>query len=166
MNLLRCLSAADLPGVLTTLTALIPPALTILIGVFVAFVGYQQYTVNRAKLKLDLFEKRFAIYKGTQVFLSSVLHDAKVEMDELFRFRGATQDAVFLFGDDIRKFLSAIDTRGLRLWRITQELEGVPVGDKRSSLCKEQSEILEALIDDLPRLKEVFGPYLAFKKWR
>ena len=158
MNLLRCLPATDLTGFLTTLT--------VLIGIFVAFVGYQQYRVNRAKFKLDLFEKRFAVYKGTQTLLTCILRDAKVELEEVFRFRGTTQDAVFLFGEDITKFLSAIDKRALKLWQIGQELKDMPVGDKRSNLCREQSELLGVLTDDLPRLTGVFGPYLAFKKWR
>ena len=55
-------------------------AITVLIGIFVAFVGYQQFKINREKFKLDLFEKRFAVYKGAQVFLSYVMLDANVDM--------------------------------------------------------------------------------------
>ena len=38
--------------------------ITVLIGAFVAFTGWQQYKINKERFKLDLFEKRFAVYKG------------------------------------------------------------------------------------------------------
>jgi hypothetical protein len=53
--------------------------ITLIIGTFVAYVGYQRYAINRERFKLDLFEKRFAVYKGVQVFLSYILREAKVE---------------------------------------------------------------------------------------
>ena len=51
----------------------------------------------REKSKLDLFEKRFSVYKAARKFLSIILRDAKIELADLFEYLGNTQDAVFLF---------------------------------------------------------------------
>ena len=40
--------------------------LTIIVGLLVAYVAYNQFVLAREKRKLDLFEKSFAIYKGVQ----------------------------------------------------------------------------------------------------
>ena len=141
-------------------------AITVLIGIFVAFVGYQQFKINREKFKLDLFEKRFAVYKGAQVFLSYVMRDANVDMEKFCEFRAATQDAIFLFGEDIQVFLQHLDRKELELYRRQTELKDVPVGEERSRLCKEESEVLGDLVHQLPRLKDVFAPYLRFKTWK
>jgi hypothetical protein len=139
--------------------------ITISIGAFVAFIGYQQFQVNREKFKLDLFEKRFAVYKGVQVFLSYVMRDAKVDLEKFYEFRASTQDAIFLFADDVQKFLQSIDKKALELHRRQAELEHKPVGEARSRLCAEESKALEDLIGQLPKLSKVFAPYLTFKTW-
>ncbi len=40
------------------------------IAAIAAWIAVQQYFLAKGKLKLDLFEKRFSVYKGVQVFLS------------------------------------------------------------------------------------------------
>lgn len=101
---------------------------TVLIFFSVALVGYQQFRLHKAKFKLDLFEKRYSVYKASQEFLSLILRDAKYELDDLFGFRAATQDAVFLFNDDIQIFLEALDTKALELRQRQKELENIPRG--------------------------------------
>lgn len=54
--------------------------ITVLIGTFVAFVRFMQYRVSRDKFKLDLFEKRFSVYKATHVFLTHILTVARVDL--------------------------------------------------------------------------------------
>ena len=51
---------------------------TVLVAIFVACVSFQQYRINREKFKLDLFEKRFAVFAATRKLLSIVLRDAKL----------------------------------------------------------------------------------------
>jgi hypothetical protein len=140
--------------------------ITLIIGAFVACVGYQQYLVSRERFKLDLFEKRFAVYKGVQVFLSCILREAKVELEELFKFRANTQDAVFLFGEDIPEYIQQIDTKAIELCTTAEKLNGIPVGEERSRICEKKTEQLMWLINQLPKLSGVFSPYLRFRSWK
>ena len=68
------------------------PYLTLLVAATVAWIGYQQYALGKARFKLDLFEKRFAVYKATEKFLSS---SASPSRDDLAEFRWDTRDALF-----------------------------------------------------------------------
>ncbi len=140
--------------------------ITIAIGFFVAFTAYNQYRLSKGKFKLDLFEKRFSIYKGTQVFLTHILVKAKVDIELIHQFRADTQDATFLFDADITKYLKEIDSKSLELWQIRNELEDVPKGQKRSEMCRVQTKAIGWLTSQLPVLKEKFAPYLEFKRWR
>lgn len=139
--------------------------ITVIIGLSVAVVAYQQYRLAKDKLRLDLFEKRFSVYKGVQVFLTKVMSKGRVEQDDLFEFRAATQDAVFLFEEDIPEFIKSLDEKALTVNTIGEQLEGIPRGEERSRLVGQRSEGLRWLWGQLPHLKDVFGPYLRFKAW-
>jgi len=67
----------------------------VLVAAAVAYIAYRQYSLAREKFKLDMFEKRFAVYKATQRFLTVILQDGKVDLEKLFDFRRDTQDLAF-----------------------------------------------------------------------
>jgi hypothetical protein len=121
---------------------------------------------NSLVLGLDLFEKRFSVYKGVQRFLTHILTEGRLELDKLFEFRRDTQDAIFLFGDEIPEYLTRIDRKALNMQTKAKQYENLPTGEERSRLCKEESTLLMELLDELPRLKDVFAPYLKFDKWK
>jgi hypothetical protein len=140
--------------------------LTIIISALVACVMLQQYRLSKEKFKLDMFEKRFSVYKGAQVFLTCILVKAKFEMNELFEFRAKTQDSVFLFGEDIVSYLKQIDSKALELGTSQEILEGERDTERRKPLIDKKTNSLEWLIDQLPELKNKFAPYLKFKNWK
>ena len=137
-----------------------------LVAAIVAWTGYQQHLLAKEKFKLCLFEKRFAVYKGVQIFLTHISMKAKVDMDKLFEFRRDTQDAMFLFSDDIPKYLGSIDRKALDMWSKVEEYRDLPKGQERSRLCREETHLLHGLTKELPHLKDVFAPYLKFDKWK
>jgi hypothetical protein len=139
---------------------------TVIIGISVAVLAYQQYRLAKDRFRLDLFEKRFSVYKGIQAFLTKIMIKGRVELDDLFEFRAAMQDAVFLFENDVPEFISSFDKKALDVNAIGEQLKDLPIGEERSRLVKQQSERLMWLLDQLPRLKDVFGPYLKFKAWK
>jgi hypothetical protein len=155
-----------LPIDLTIKVEHILAGLTIIIGGLVVFVAHSQYVLAMERFKLDLFEKRFAVYKGVQSFLTHIMADAKVTIEIIFQFRAKTQDSVFLFDDEITKYLKSIDEKALKLLEISEELKDLPIGEQRSKFAKENTELLRWLGKQLPRLNDFFSPYLKFKTWR
>jgi hypothetical protein len=137
-----------------------------LVAAIVSWTGYQQHLLAKEKFKLCLFEKRFAVYKGVQIFLTHIFMKAKVDIDKLFEFRRDTQDAMFLFDDAISTYIKEIDHKALDLHTTVKTYRPLPKGDKRSHLCKHEAQLLRELTGELPKLKDVFAPYLKFKKWK
>jgi hypothetical protein len=139
-------------------------ALAALVAVIAALIAYQQVLVARQRLKLDLFEKRFAVFAAVRRFLSLILQDARVNMEHFHQYRAAVAEADFLFEPDITSFLKEIDQRALKLWARHEGLKEVPVGDQRTKLVSESSEDLKWLIERLPLLRPTFSPCFAFTK--
>ena len=57
-----------------------------IIAVFVAYIAYQQWQVNRAVLREKLFDRRFELFKDTQRFLSAILRDGELKGEALAEF--------------------------------------------------------------------------------
>lgn len=56
---------------LSVLTAIFG-ILTLINAGIVPYMICQQFRLSKEKLKLDLFERRFAVYKGVQIFLTGI----------------------------------------------------------------------------------------------
>jgi hypothetical protein len=117
-------------------------------------------------LKLDCFEKRFAIYKGVQSLLSNILEQGNVTLDKIFQFRAETQDSPLLFNDDIPIYLKEIDKNAVHLWYTTEQRKTKLQGNERSILTDEETELVLSLTGKLPELQNIFSPYLKFKTWK
>lgn len=161
--MVACISIA---AVLNAFSNLLLAGMGVLIAAAVAYIAYRQYSLAKEKFKLDMFEKRFSVYKATQRFLTVILRDAKVNTEQLFEFRRDTQDATFLFGQEIPAYLERLDGQALNLMTIASTRSDLPVGEERTRLCNEETQSLQALIGELPNLKNVFASYLRFNKWK
>lgn len=137
--------------------------LTPVIGIAVTYIAYQQYITNSQKLKLDIYEKRLAIYQKIRRILSIVLRDAKISFEELLEFRTSVAESDFLFGSEITKYIDQIYSRGLNLASSREQFSNLPAGDERRRLVAENSEHLGWLTDQLPILKTKFNKYLSLK---
>lgn len=141
--------------------------ITLINAIFVTFVVFNQYNLAKEKLKLDLFEKRFAVDKGGQEFLTKIMIDGKVnDLQIINEFRAKTQDAVFLFGDEITNYLKKIDSNALELWENYQNLDDLPKGEERSNIARNITRLLGLLGNQLKDLQTEFSPYLKFKAWK
>jgi hypothetical protein len=150
---------------LSVLTAILGFLTLINVGI-ATYVVCQQFRLAKEKLKLDLFEKRFAVYKGVQIFLSKILQAGRVELEMVNDFRAATQVATFLFGEEIPAYIKDIDSKSLKAWQVNEEFRNMVTGAERNARVLQHTELLTWLNAQLPELKTVFAPYLRFKAWK
>lgn len=134
---------------------------TAFIALIVARITYNQYLVAKAKLKLDLFERRYQIFLQTWAILTKTAKEgASVSADGLHTpFNNFLPEAEFLFGKAIREYLEEL----AKQWTLLKGYEhstGVPnVADKINELG--QWFLEEASTG----AKSQFGKYLAFEEW-
>jgi hypothetical protein len=81
----------------------------------VAYIAWQQYRTAKTKLTLDLFDRRYKVWKALQDFLGKVIREADITDNDLRQFVIDVGDAVFLFDDDVPVHLSEVRQRAVSL---------------------------------------------------
>lgn len=95
------------------LTVILP----IIISVFLGFVAFQQMRINKNKLRLDLYNKRFEVYTSALLFYQEVTSEGASK--ECHRdFISKKESAYFLFSDN-PKIYDLLNTMHEKLFKIS-----------------------------------------------
>jgi hypothetical protein len=119
---------------------------TLIIGIAVVGVAWQQRQIARHKLRLDLFDRRYKRFEDAQ----------------LFEFYAGTSDTEFLFDSAVVAYLEQVRKRAVHMRTVQRVYEHMPVGDERSRHVQAEHDDLVWLTDQLTAMSNVFSPYLAF----
>ena len=138
--------------------------LTPIIAIIVARIAYDQYRTAKDKLRLDLFDKRFVVYKAFDDFRRLVQDSGNVELADLQEFHRKTEMVVFLFDSDIIDYRQELYQKAVDLRQLNQKLDRLDVGDERTRVVKEESKLLKWFIDQINDVANRFAPYLRFEK--
>jgi hypothetical protein len=157
INFMEMLSV-HLSIIIDSFSALLMPT----IAIFGAILTRKQWKTSQNKLKMELFEKRYSIYKATNEFIVSIMSSGQVDDALLFRFRAASKEAKWLLNNDIATYLDEhIWNEAIDLQTLKAELEGVPVGEERTTNVHKQREIKKRLLSQIETLDIKFTPFLA-----
>jgi hypothetical protein len=142
----------------TTLVALI-------FGAIAAGITYHQYAVTKAKLKLDLFDKRYAIFQRTVTLLDVARKGTRERNYGLAPFNDFRPQAAFLFGKPIERYLIEASTKWNELHGLEGELDGAGI-DRQANIAS--SRVLKNWFEEqvLNGAKAQFGAYLDFESWK
>jgi hypothetical protein len=145
--------------------------LTVVIAISVAIVAWQNYRIGRSnfyiakdKLRLDLFDRRLKVFEACQKLFSFVLREGRPTSAELTNFLERTANSEFLFGKDIRNYIEEVQVKGLKIIQLNRRLdsERLEVGDIRTKLAYELSDLEEWFINQFKESREIFRKYLHF----
>src|SRR5882762_5356037 len=110
----------------TVLAALLTPT----IAIFGTIIAYRQWRIAQSKLKLDRFDRRFAVYDAARSVIGSVMGSGKAKDDELRKFLIGTREAKWLLNPDIADYLDKqLYAKLTELLMLDTELAPLPVGD-------------------------------------
>lgn len=137
------------------LTALLTPV----IALAAIWIARRQSKINRNRLKLELFDRRFKVYSRVASFLSQIMIDGKVQDGADMAFLRDTRTASILFDDRIKALISDIYEKAVRLHALGAELDALH-GDPRIENLEGQTEIKRWISETLINLEERFKPYL------
>jgi hypothetical protein len=108
--------AASIVGVAPAqLSAALSGLMTPLIAIIGGYIAYQQLRTNQQKLNFDSYERRLKVYDHVRELLRLVIRDANVHPAEVMKFWHAVSEADFLFGQDVRLYLSDLYQRAMVL---------------------------------------------------
>jgi len=149
-----------LEGILNVFRGLLAPVIA---GV-VAYIAYQQHKTNRDKLRLDLYNKRYEVFRSLMILLARILQQGNIQYEQVKEFSRATKEVVFLFDEGIETYLETIRKTALDLWTAEETMKPLPVGKERSAKAAEVSELLNWFIKQHKVAVDKFGKYLKFEQ--
>ena len=139
------------------LSALLVPT----VAVFGSIIAYRQWRTSQNKLKLELFEKRFEVYDSARKLLASIMTTGKSKGEETFKFLVGTREAKWLLNEDIAEYLEKqLYHKAIELQTLDAELEGVPVGEERTTNVHRQSDIKKWMYAQFEVLDKKFSSFL------
>ena len=132
----------------------------IFIALLVAAVGWyfahQQTKIAKAKLRLDLFDKRFAVFNATRSLMGAATAHGNVTNEEELAFLVGTIDTEILFDDELAAYITEIRRHVGVLQAHNAMAKGPEVGKAEIGRLKEV-QWFSAQID---ALSEKFKPFL------
>ena len=147
------------------LSALLVPIIAV-VGVFIA---YQQYRINQQRLRHETYERRLAVYKCVQRYLSEIMRDGATTYDRALEFNSEASEATFLFDASVQERIDEIYKKSIRMVFLHQKMyprdgsPGLPVGEERSKVAEEETELLTWHTDQLVEIRPFFAKKLGLK---
>jgi hypothetical protein len=138
---------------------------TLIIGGIAGAITWRQYKVAHAKLKLDLFERRFKIFHQTWVAVSDTAIKGTQDDERQGMFAPLNNfgsEAAFLFGHDIERYINEIGRNWFELRRIQN-----PKNKDAVAEAFRESELTNWFVEQGTKgVKAKFSPYLDFSNWK
>jgi hypothetical protein len=142
-------------------TAYISALLVPVVAFFGALIAYRQWRTAQNKLKLELFERRFSVYDAARNLISSIAGGGRAKDDEVFKYLSGIREARWLLDTDLDEYLhKELYHKVVDLQALQSELEGMPVGEARSSNIRKQSELKKWIYAQHATLDEKFSKFL------
>jgi hypothetical protein len=144
-------------------TAYISAVVVPIIALIAAWIAFRQSQIARNKLKLDLFEKRMAVYETVRKTLGTAASRGKLTPEEEVSYLAGIHPAQWLFGPEVFKYLDET------LWHKITDLDlhnsmlKEPPGEERSKHVRERAETLTWLVAQLKEFDNLCRKYLMLK---
>lgn len=144
--------------------------LTVLVALLAGLIASRQANTAQAKLKLDLYDRRFDVYRYLMEFVDA-LQSRAVPDDEYATLVNKLNQTQFLFGKELRDWMVVL-LRDARLmnnarWTTYRAGNGNPDGIPHEEVVeagKTYSQLTLRFDGQMGIAGEMFGKYLDFSK--
>jgi hypothetical protein len=140
------------------------------IAAMALWVAARQSKTNMAKLRLDLYDKRFAIYEATLSFYQALGGLPGSLLVEPFltvqrQFIKAHRESQFLFDDEAGVFelLGRINLGSIKVIAAKTRAHEMG-GDRAGKLVAEANDVYLGIEKSINELEQAIGPYVRFNK--
>jgi hypothetical protein len=140
-------------------TALALPVIA-LIGAWIAF---RQWQIARNKLKLDLYDKRMAVYDVVRKTLGVATGHGKLTQDNEIEFLSGVRTAQWLFGPEVSTYLEETLWHKIIAFNLHNTMSSGPASDERTKHIHARAETLNWLSDQYKEFDRLCSPYLQLR---
>lgn len=134
----------------------------VVVGCIAAYIAFRQYKNDSTRLKLDVYDKRFEVYRAIREFISGIFQNGNVTYKEISQFQVRSAQAEFLLDEEINKKIEELRSKGLRLHYVEDRLNNsnLPVGEERTKLAEESGELLTWFDEESKKMTKLFVKHL------
>jgi hypothetical protein len=140
---------SELPYWIQSIQALGPSVVAVIAAAIAGYIAWRQWRTAHYRLSFDMYEKRFAVYEATQIFLVTAMVDGRITEENCRALLKGIRSAEFLFDGKTAAYLMKIRDQAWPLPKDARQLT-----DDELKGLKKQSEALEGM----------FRPYLDLSK--
>jgi hypothetical protein len=136
--------------------------LTPVIAILALYIAWQQYKVQHRTFNVQLYERRYVVFKAFMSFLADVMREGTVSYQRLGQFYAEASEADLLFSEAIPNMREELYKRGIDLADADQLMypsdgsAGLPVGSERTTVARQKAEHLKWFFDQISRTKTLF----------
>jgi hypothetical protein len=155
--------------VVNALAPLIGLVITLVIGGFATYIALGQWKISRAKLKLDLFERRVVVYEAARQFMGRLTASTVVDAQAYREYRIAISRAPFLFAEapEIPEYLTLLGREAAKLGLANdlseRQQRGEYVQDVHVDPTKVKWDLLQWFAAQETEIAKKFAPYLELR---
>ena len=161
-NTQEILCYLDIIKLIPSLIAVIP---SLIVGMITAYIAYNQYRVNKDKLRLDLFEKRLEAYEKLQEYFNYFIRKGCIDNEAIIILSTAHYKSVFLFGSEVTEYIDEVRDKAIEMRRLRIKLhnhKALPIGEERNKVSDRDSELFEWHLDQQRDSQKLYIKYLKF----
>ena len=141
-------------------SSVLSSALPLTVATLALLIAFRQWRTAHNKLKLDLFERRMAVYRATRAVLREVTQTGTISDKSLFLFREEITVAPWIFNIHFARYLEK------RIYEVADRLQNadafseLPTLDKEHWL-KQKIEIKEHILAEYNTIEKRFGKFMS-----
>ena len=140
--------------------------IAVIVAFVVALVTILQWRTNKMRLRLEVFEKRYEIYRSIKHVLEYiVVHDDLDEIgeDKIERFVYGVSETEFLFDGDVYGYVDDLKAKVMR-WRIQNRMfSKIEDETRRREKVKEVSQLFDWILKQPPILRSKMALFLKIR---
>src|ERR1700730_5525783 len=113
----------------------------------------------REGITLEVYDRRILVYRKVADFIRTVAGSADPRIQDILKFANDTDEAIFLYDENIAEYLAGFFRRALRL-NAVESMRTRAQGDEYASLVKEEQELLLWFADQPNEARKRFAAFL------
>ena len=143
--------------------------LTPIIAIIAVYFARQQYVIQHKTFNVQLYERRYIVFKSFMTFFADIMRDGKISYQRLSQFYAEASEADYLFSNLISEKREEIYERGLSFINTHEKLypsdgsPGLEVGSERTEVAQENSAHLKWFIKEIKIVKASFKSEMSIK---
>ena len=137
------------------------PSIVAVVAAFIAgYIAWRQWRTAHERLRLEMFDRRVAVYDATKLLLTKATIHGQVLPDDFQLFYSGIRSAEFLFDGAMRDLIMRIANMCVTANIARSQMARSPEHPRFDQLIEKEEQVLAFLRNQDQQLERIFAPYV------